>query len=100
MTGSDALAPLAQMLTSLPDESVEGLLYSFNAVVNVFRRGGALPPPLQCCATPPLSAPVKPAVIASCAPRTISLPVSPARRGLQQFTRKLIVVPEPIAWSS
>src|ERR1700742_857301 len=35
MTGTDALAPLAQMLTSLPDESIEGLLYSFDAVVNV-----------------------------------------------------------------
>jgi len=32
---SDALAPLAQMLATLPDESVEGLLSAFDSVVQV-----------------------------------------------------------------
>ncbi len=32
---SDALAPLAQMLATLPDESVEGLLYAFDSMVQV-----------------------------------------------------------------
>jgi len=32
---SDALAPLAQMLATLPDESVDGLLYAFDSAVQV-----------------------------------------------------------------
>jgi hypothetical protein len=32
---SDALAPLAQMLATLPDESVEGLLFAFDSAVQV-----------------------------------------------------------------
>jgi hypothetical protein len=35
MASSDALAPLAQMLATLPDESVEGLLSTFGSVVQV-----------------------------------------------------------------
>ena len=94
MTGSDALAPLAQMLTSLPDESVEGLLYSFNAVVNV--SGAAVRP------TAAQMLRDSAAVCASEARRDRLLRAAdhiaagePCAAAPQQFT-EAVVVPEPI----